>query len=90
MISCGTVGFHNFNLRIFDLSLKSEQISCGCFFYTMSDFNVLGSRPKNARRFGNRPYKDAAGRLAGPGAADHLRLLGRSASHVLFTIYYYC
>ena len=26
-----TVGFHNFNLRIFNLSLKSEQIHCGCF-----------------------------------------------------------
>ena len=27
-------------------SLKSEQIKCGCFFGTMSDFNVPGSRPK--------------------------------------------
>ena len=27
-------------------SLKSEQINCGCFFDTMSDFNVPGSRPK--------------------------------------------
>ena len=26
-----TVGFHNFNLRILNSSLKSEQISCGCF-----------------------------------------------------------
>ena len=41
-----TVGFHNFNLRIFDLSLKSEQINCGCFFDTMPDFNVFGSRLK--------------------------------------------
>ena len=45
----GTVGFHNFNLRIFNLSLKSEQINCGCFFDTMSDFNVPGSRPKETR-----------------------------------------
>ena len=28
------------------------------FFYTMSDFNVPGSRPKKARlNFGNRPYR---------------------------------
>ena len=48
----GTVGFHNFNLRLFNLSLKSEQINCGCFFDTMSDFNVPGSRPnKNTMKF---------------------------------------
>ena len=29
--------------------LKSEQINCGCFFYTMPDFNVPGSRPKKTR-----------------------------------------
>ena len=44
-----TVGFHKFNLRIFNLSLKSEQINCGCFFGTMSGFNVPGSRPKKTR-----------------------------------------
>ena len=27
-------------------SLKSEQLNCGCFLDTMSDFNVPGSRPK--------------------------------------------
>ena len=33
-------------------SLKSEQINCGCFFDTMSDFNVPGSRPKkNTMKF---------------------------------------
>ena len=43
-----TVGFHNFNLSNFPFeSLKSEQINCGCFFDTMSDFNVPGSRPKD-------------------------------------------
>ena len=41
--------FHNFNLRIFNLSLKSEQIDCGCFFDTLSDFNVPGSRHKKTR-----------------------------------------
>ena len=41
-----TVGFHNFNLRIFNLNLKSEQINCGCFFDTISDFKVPRSRPK--------------------------------------------
>ena len=44
-----TVGFHNFNLRIFNLSLKFEQINCGCFFDTMSDFNVPVSRHKKTR-----------------------------------------
>ena len=44
-----TVFSNNFNLRIFKLSLKSEQINCGCFFDTMSDFNVPGSRPKKTR-----------------------------------------
>ena len=42
-----TVGFHNFNLRIFNF--KSEQINCACFFDTMSDFNVPGSRPKQTQ-----------------------------------------
>ena len=47
-----TVGFHNFNLRIFNLRVKSEQIKCGCFFDAMSDFNVPGSRPnKNTMKF---------------------------------------
>ena len=41
-----TVGFHNFNLRIQLESFKSEQLNCGCFFDTMSDFNVPGFRPK--------------------------------------------
>ena len=40
-----TVGFHNFRLFQFE-SLKSEQINCGCFIDTMSDFNVPGSGPK--------------------------------------------
>ena len=42
-----TVGFHNLKSSNLQLeSLKSEQINCGCFFDTMSDFNVPGSRPK--------------------------------------------
>ena len=51
-----TVGFHNFNLRILNLRVKSEQFNCGCFFDTMSDFNVPGSRPKQTLyKFGKRP-----------------------------------
>ena len=47
-----TVGFHNFNLRIFNLRVKSEEIDCGCLFDTMSTFNVPGSRPqKNTMKF---------------------------------------
>ena len=56
-VRSGTVDFHNFNLRILNLSLKSEQINCGCFVDTMSDFNVPGSRPKKTLwDFGNQPY----------------------------------
>ena len=32
-------------------SLKSEQINCGCFFDTMSDFKVPGARPKKTMKF---------------------------------------
>ena len=39
-------------ISIFEFSIResqSEQIDCGCFFDTMSDFNVPGSRPKKTR-----------------------------------------
>ena len=43
-----TVGFHHFNLRIFNLRISNPNKlrNCGCFFDTKSDFNVPGSRPK--------------------------------------------
>ena len=47
------VGFHNLNLRIFNLRVSNpSKLICGCFFDTMSDFNVPGSRPnKNTMTF---------------------------------------
>ena len=50
-VSNSTAGFHNFNLRIFNLRVKSEQINCGCLFDTMSDFNVPRSAQKNTMKF---------------------------------------
>ena len=45
-----TVGFHNFNLRIFNLRVSNpNKLTVDIFFDTMSDFNVPGSRPKKAR-----------------------------------------
>ena len=46
-----TVGFHNFNLRIFNLRVSNPNklIVDVLFFDTMSDFNVPGSRPKTTR-----------------------------------------
>ena len=42
-----TVGFHNFNLRIFNLRVSNpNELIVVVFFDTMSDFNVPGSRPK--------------------------------------------
>ena len=53
-----TVGFHNFNLRIFNSRVSNpNNLIVDVFFDTMSDFNVPGSRPKQTRiNFGNRPY----------------------------------
>ena len=44
-----TVGFHNFNLRIFSLRVSNPNklIVDVCFVDTMSGFNVPGSRPKH-------------------------------------------
>ena len=42
--SKNAVGFHNFNLRIFNLSLKSEQINCGCFCLTRHDVGFQCAR----------------------------------------------
>ena len=45
-----TVGFHNFNLRIFNLKVTNpNQLIVDVSFETMSDFNVPGSRPKKTR-----------------------------------------
>ena len=45
----GAVGFHNFNLRIFNLRVSNpNKLIVNIFFDTMSDFNVPGSRPKEA------------------------------------------
>ena len=48
-----TVGFHNFNLRIFELRVSNpNKLSVDVFFDTMWDFNVPGSRPnKNTIKF---------------------------------------
>ena len=53
-----TVGFRNFNLRIFNLRVSNpSKLIVDISFDAMSDFNVPGSRPKKARcNFGNRPY----------------------------------
>ena len=41
-----TVGFHNFNLRIFNLRISNpNKLIVYVFVDTMSDFNVPGSRP---------------------------------------------
>ena len=52
-VECGnyatTVGFHNFNLRNFNLRVSNPNKSIVDFFDTMSDFNVPGSRPKKTR-----------------------------------------
>ena len=41
-----TVGFHNFNLRIFKLRVSNpNEFIVDVFLDTMSDFNVPGSRP---------------------------------------------
>ena len=42
------VGFHNFNLRIFNMRVSNpNKIIVDAFFFdTMSDFNVPGSRPR--------------------------------------------
>ena len=46
----GTVGFHNFNLRIFNLRVSNpNKLIVDVFVDTMSDFNVPGSRPKEIR-----------------------------------------
>ena len=45
-----TVGFHNFNLRIFNLRVSNpNKLIVDVFFDTMSDFSVPGSRPKKTR-----------------------------------------
>ena len=45
-----TVGFHNFNLRIFNLRVSNpNKLIVDVVFDTMSDFNVPGSRPKKTR-----------------------------------------
>ena len=45
-----TVGFHNFNLRMFNLRVSNPyKLIVDVFFDTMSDFNVPGSRPKKTR-----------------------------------------
>ena len=42
-----TVGFHNFNLRSFNLRMSNpNKLIVDVFVDTMSDFNVPGSRPK--------------------------------------------
>ena len=42
-----TVGFHNLNLRIFNLRVSNpNKLIVDVFFDTISDFNVPGSRPK--------------------------------------------
>ena len=48
-----TVGFHNFNLRFFDLRVSHPiKLIVDVFVDTMSDFNVPGSRPnKNTMKF---------------------------------------
>ena len=48
-----TVGFHNFNLRIFNLRVSNpNKLIVDVLFDTMSDFNVPGSRPnKNTMKF---------------------------------------
>ena len=45
------VGFHNFNLRIFNLSLKSEQINCGCLFNDVGFQCARVSAQKNTMKF---------------------------------------
>ena len=47
------VGFHNFNLRIFNLRVSNpNKLIVGVFVDTMSDFNVPGSRPNtNTMKF---------------------------------------
>ena len=43
----GTVGFHNFNLRIFNSRVSNpNNLIVDVFVDTMSDFNVPGFRPK--------------------------------------------
>ena len=45
-----TVGFHNFNLRIFDMRVSNpNKLIVDDLFDTMSDFNVPGSRPETTR-----------------------------------------
>ena len=47
---CHTVGFHNFNLRIFNLRVSDpNKLIVDVFVDTMSDFNVPGSRPNKTR-----------------------------------------
>ena len=48
---CGrTVGFHNFNLRIFNLRVSNpNKLIVDVFVDTMSDFNEPGSRQKKTR-----------------------------------------
>ena len=42
-----TLGFHNFNLRIFNLRIPNpSKLTVYVFFDTMSDFNVPKLRPK--------------------------------------------
>ena len=49
-INCYTVGFHNFNLRNFNLRVSNpNKLIVGVFCDTMSDFNVPGSQPKKTR-----------------------------------------
>ena len=47
-----TVGFHNFNLRIFNLRVSNPNNYFFHFYDTISDFSVPGSRPpKNTTKF---------------------------------------
>ena len=49
-ISSSTVGFHNFNLRNFNLRVSNtNKLIVDVFVDTMSDFNVPGSRPRKTR-----------------------------------------
>ena len=86
-----TVGFHKSQSSNFQFeSLKSEQINCGCFFDTMSDFNVPGSRPQKHDEISeiDRYHPLTSRPRALPGSGRR-RVRGGLASQGRYSIIYY-
>ena len=98
------VGFHNFNLRIFNLRVSNpNKLVVDVFFDTMSDFNVPGSRPnKNTMKFRKSTvsssssfFSEGQARGTGPDFPDlrpahkHMHICMYVCVHIYIYIYIY-